>query len=159
MDDLGAESLDLIEISLDTEEEFGISLPEKNILETAEAIFGENVLEKEGILTEQGKKFLRRRMAENDGSSLEGEVTVEEIKRSFLRVGTWVRMIRGLIEYTPRVCRQCGAKLKEVQAGMMKCRECGAECEIPYGDDINKQWIQQYYENEYLPARTSSDAG
>jgi acyl carrier protein len=44
--DLGAESLDLIEISMETESQFHIFLPDKSILETAVEVFGSGILEK-----------------------------------------------------------------------------------------------------------------
>ena len=60
--DLGAESLDLIEISMETESQFHIFLPDKSILETAVEVFGPDVLEKDGYLTDAGKRLMLRRL-------------------------------------------------------------------------------------------------
>src|SRR5579884_20285 len=60
--DLGAESLDLIEITMETESQFHIFLPDKSILDTAVEVFGSDILEKDGYLTEEGKRLLMRRM-------------------------------------------------------------------------------------------------
>ena len=62
LDDLGADSLDLLEITVDVEEQLHITLPEKDIFHTVRQVFGEGILEKEGLLTDEGKKFLLRRM-------------------------------------------------------------------------------------------------
>ena len=62
MEDLARESLDLIEITMETESAFDVWLPEKSILDTAAEIFGPDVLVHEGLLTEAGKEMLRRRM-------------------------------------------------------------------------------------------------
>ena len=40
LDDLGAESLDLLEITMEAEEAFNILIPQKNILQTAQEVFG-----------------------------------------------------------------------------------------------------------------------
>src|ERR1041384_2374532 len=64
--DLGAESLDLIEITMETESQFHIFLPDKSILETAVEVFGPDILEKDGYLTEEGKRLLLRRLPATD---------------------------------------------------------------------------------------------
>ena len=70
--DLGAESLDLIEITMETETQFHIFLPDKSILETAVEVFGPGILEKDGYLTDEGKRLLLRRMPEADAPGLRG---------------------------------------------------------------------------------------
>src|ERR1700753_634758 len=70
LDDLGAESLDLIEITMETEEAFNLWISEKSILQTANEVFGPNLLEKDGLLTETGKTLLMDRMPELDPAIL-----------------------------------------------------------------------------------------
>ena len=76
--DLGAESLDLIEITMETESQFHIFLPDKSILETAVEVFGPDVLEKEGYLTDEGKRLLLRRMPAADSGAFAGEVAAKD---------------------------------------------------------------------------------
>lgn len=149
LDDLGAESLDLAEITMEAEEEFDILIPQKSILQTATEVFGEGVLIKEGRLTEEGKRLIRRRMPEFEGDL--DEVTVAELNRLFMRVGTWLRMIAGLMEHTPTTCAKCGTPFGKAKAGLLKCRSCGAEQDIPSGEDLNRQWVEQYYQQERAP--------
>src|SRR5579885_1820536 len=92
LDALGAESLDLIEITMETETQFHIFLPDKSILDTAVDVFGPGVLEKDGFLTQEGKLLMRQRMPEADAHQFEGEVSVNELKHYFLKVSTWIRM-------------------------------------------------------------------
>src|SRR5579863_9779375 len=125
--DLGAESLDLIEITMETETQFHIFLPDKSILETAVEIFGPDVLEKEGYLTDEGKRLLLRRMPVSDAQAFAGEVTVKDLQSYFLRVDTWVRMIQGLAEYTPADCLACGGAMTASMGFRMKCVQCGEE--------------------------------
>src|SRR5208282_2402311 len=109
--DLGAESLDLIEITMETETQFHIFLPDKSILETAVEVFGSGILEKDGYLTEEGKRLLLCRMPEADARAFEGEVAVKDLQSYFLEVGTWVRMIQGLVQFTPGECASCGGPM------------------------------------------------
>src|SRR5271168_858811 len=86
MDDLGGESLDLIEITMETESAFDVWLPEKSILDTAAEVFGPGVLVREGVLTEAGKELLRRRLPAESGHLFEGEVTAKALLSYFLTV-------------------------------------------------------------------------
>ena len=155
LDSLGADSLDLLEMSINTEEAFNIAMPEKSILKTAEEVFGASVLVKDGVLTEPGKEFLRQRMPELDGEQLRDTVEVHDVNRLFTRVSSWVRMIRGLMEHTPTECPQCGETFGNAIANRFECGKCGAECDLPSGEAINKQWVEEYYRKEYLPTRSS----
>ena len=152
LDDLGAESLDLIEISMETESHFDIWLPEKSILDTANEVFGPGVLERDGQLTEAGKQLMVRRMPECDREAFAGDVTVKELRRYFMKVSTWVRMIETLMECTPRTCRQCLGELRAGSGLRLQCAQCGAETSMPSGEEVNREWVQQYYETEYRGA-------
>ncbi len=152
LDDLGAESLDLIEISMEAETQFNIWLPEKSILDTANEVFGAGVLERDGYLTEAGKELMRRRMPESDAAAFTGEVTVKDLRRYFIKVGTWVRLIQSLMESTPAVCEECGGTLMPGTALKMKCVQCGAETHMRSGEEVNREWVRDYYQRAYVPA-------
>ena len=106
LNDLGAESLDLIEITMETETQFHIFLPDKSILETAVEVFGPGVLEKDGHLTGEGKRLLSRRMPDGDAQAFAGDVAVKDLQAYFLKVGTWVRMIQGLASIRQGIARR-----------------------------------------------------
>ena len=145
LDDLGAESLDLIEISMESETQFNIWLPEKSILDTANEIFGTGVLERDGYLTDAGKQLMFSRMPEFDAAAFSREVTVKELRRYFIKVGTWVRLIQSLMESTPAVCEQCGGALQPGTALKMKCVHCRTEINMRSGEDVNREWVREYY--------------
>ncbi|MGO4879481.1 MAG: acyl carrier protein [Bryobacteraceae bacterium] len=151
LSDLGAESLDLIEISMETEAQFHIFLPDKSILETAVEIFGPGILEKEGYVTEEGKRLLLCRLPQADAQAFEGAVSVKDLQRYFLRVDTWVRMIQGLVLYTPAECAACGGPMTASMGFRMKCARCGQEITLRSGEEVNREWVRAYYEQEYLP--------
>jgi acyl carrier protein len=151
LSDLGAESLDLIEISMETESQFHIFLPDKSLLETAVEVFGPGILEKDGYLTEEGKRLLLCRMPETDAEAFEGAVSVKDLQQYFLKVGTWVRMIQGLARYTPAECAACGGPMAASMGFRMKCTRCGAEITLRSGEELNREWVREYYEREYCP--------
>jgi acyl carrier protein len=151
LDDLGAESLDLAEITMESEEEFDILIAQKNILQTANEVFGEGVLVRDDRLTDEGKRFLQRRLPEFPVNG--EEITVADLTKQFLRVGTWVRMIQGLREHTPKACAKCGAAYGKPLAGRLKCQSCAFEFDIPSGEDLNREWVRQYYQQEYVPSQ------
>jgi acyl carrier protein len=147
LDDLGAESLDLIEISMEVESQFKIWLPEKSILQTAMEIYGPEVLEKDGYLTAEGKTLLQARMPEEDAGQFQGMVSLKDVQRYFMLVKTWIRMIEGLLAYTPTVCAQCNAPLAASLGFRLKCTGCGEEVTLRSGDEINREWVQDFSRN------------
>lgn len=151
--DLGAESLDLIEITMETETLFNIWLPQKSILETAAEVFGRDVLVKDGFLTSEGKQLLSKRLPVEDAYLFQGEVAVKDLNSYFLRVGTWVNMIDGLVRHTPTRCSDCGGALSGGSSFDMKCKDCGRVVPLQSGEELNLEWVRDYYEKEYLPSR------
>lgn len=149
--DLGAESLDLIEITMETETQFHIFLPDKSILETAVEVFGPDVLEKDGYLTDAGKQLMLRRMPETDAGAFDGEVAIKDLQHYFLKVSTWVRMIQGLAQYTPSACEACGGPMAASMGFRMKCAQCGHEITLRSGEELNREWVREYYDREYRP--------
>jgi acyl carrier protein len=147
LSDLGAESLDLLEITMEAEDEFAILMPQKDILHVAQDVFGPDVLVQDGILTEPGAKFLQHRMPDFS-SAIAAGMAVAEIGRVFQRVGTWVRVIQGLLEHSPTACPSCSASLAKPVAGRMKCAACAIEVDLPVGDDLNRRWVEEYYRAE-----------
>jgi acyl carrier protein len=149
--DLGAESLDLIEITMETETQFHIFLPDKSILDTAVEVFGPGILEKDGYLTAEGKRLLLCRMPEADARAFEGEVAVRDLQHYFLKVDTWVRMIQGLAQHTPTECASCGGAMAASMGFRMKCAQCGQEITLRSGEELNREWVREYYDKEYRP--------
>lgn len=153
--DLGAESLDLIEITMETETQFQIFLPDKSILETAVEVFGPDVLEKEGYLTEDGKRLMLARMPEADARNFEGEIAVNDLRNYFLKISTWVQMIQDLVRYTPTQCDACGGAMAAPVGFRMKCTQCGQEITLRSGEELNREWVREYYNKEYHPQAES----
>jgi len=145
LDDLGAESLDLIEITMESETAFNVWIPEKSILETAIEVCGPGVLEQDGYLTEEGRSLMMRRLPEAEACALPERLSVLDLQRYFLQVGTWVRMIAELMEHTPKACVACGGSLAATPGLRMKCIACGEEVALRSGEELNREWVLRYY--------------
>jgi acyl carrier protein len=157
MEDLGGDSLDLIEITMETETAFNVWLPEKSILETAAEVFGPDVLVRDGMLTAAGKEMLRRRVPPESAHLFDGEVTVKTLQSYFLTVHSWVALINRLMEYTPVSCEACGGPLKAEAGFRMQCTQCHKQVSLRSGEELNRDWVQQYYDQEYRPSQVSAE--
>ena len=150
LDELGAESLDLLEITMEAEEAFDVLLPQKNILQTAQEVFGAGMIVQDGRLTDIGEALLRQRIPDALWETLPDKPTLADFNRLFLRIQTWVWMIGGLMEHTPRECSACGKGLEKPVAGRGKCTGCGHVYELIPGDELNKRWVEQYHLQGYV---------
>ena len=144
LDALGAESLDLVEVTLEIEHEFMVLMPERSILQTATAVVGEGVLEQDGLLTDAGKHLLAARMPEIDTTAWPDDVTVASLRSAFLRVDVWVRLIRFLMEQSPRECPSCHGALVPGTPARVACRTCAVEFDLPHGDELDRLWVEEY---------------
>lgn len=149
--DLGAESLDLIEITMECESAFNVWIPEKGILAIAGEVFGQNVIVQDGRISDIGKHMLAERIPPEDAFMLTGELTVHDVEQYFMRVGSWVNMIANLMRHCPTRCDRCQGALAMAEGFRLKCHGCGKEFQIPSGEEINREWLQQYRDTRYLP--------
>jgi acyl carrier protein len=96
IDDLGAESLDFLDIAFRLERAFGIKIPRGEIQRAAERRSGE-AFEVEGKLTESGAIALKEALPEVDSSAIVAGFPVRDIPRLFT-VQTFYNMVCSLIE-------------------------------------------------------------
>jgi acyl carrier protein len=141
---LGAESIDIVEITLDLENVFTVLMPEHSVLQLAQDVGGEGVFEREGALTARGSAMLRARMPDVDPAALAPGTAVRDLPAVFLRIDVWIRMVRGLLASTPRTCPQCGERLVQGSPARVKCRACDKEFDLPSGDDIGRDWVRRW---------------
>lgn len=143
LDALGAESLDLVEITIDVENAFGILMPEGSILDVGRDVLGDGVLEQGGRLTDLGRRFLALRMPEVGEDALAAVSEVADLRGLFLRVDTWLRVIRFVIDRSPRACAACGGDLVTGSPAKLRCPACGGEVDLPTGDELNREWVRE----------------
>ena len=100
-DDLGAESLDLLDIVFRLEKEFGIKIPRGGIQADALSAEGENLTEEDlvvdGVLTPLGIEKLKTSMPELDHARITEGFRADDIATLFT-VQTFVNITKNLLE-------------------------------------------------------------
>ena len=95
-DDLGAESLDLLEIVFLLERMFDIKIPRGGVKEASQAGIDPALYEVDGKLTDLALSKLRELMPEVDASEIKPGLTANEIPRLF-RVQTFITIVVQLL--------------------------------------------------------------
>jgi acyl carrier protein len=137
--DLGAESLDYLDIAFTLEREFKVHFPREDLLVRAGAHFGEANLVREGLVTDLGLRLLTAAMPELDPTVIKPGLRAAEVPGLF-KVQTFVRVLDRLLaakETLSRTCAACGATLEESSAlPELVCPGCKAVVPFPSGDDV-----------------------
>jgi acyl carrier protein len=124
--ELGAESLDMLDIAFSLESEFGIRLPHSDLLGRAKDYFGDESIVKGGILTDFGLELIWRSMPELDRKQIRTGLTPTEFRR-MIPVESLARVVTRLIELkSKQVCPVCSGKFADSSAAPeLQCIECG----------------------------------
>ncbi|MFZ2960172.1 MAG: acyl carrier protein [Candidatus Ozemobacteraceae bacterium] len=92
IDDLGSDSLDLLDILFALEEKFGIKIKRGQIEAMAREGIAEGAFEKEGCLTAQGAERLRQILPDADPQKIVDGMPIARIPYLFT-VGTFYRLV------------------------------------------------------------------
>jgi acyl carrier protein len=147
--ELGAESLDLLDVAFALESEYRISFPRTDILARATIHFGEDALVKEGLVTDLGLQLLREGMPELDPDLIKPGLRDTDVAQK-ITVGSFARITQRLIDAKaafPRSCPECSSTLLESQAlPEFECASCGTIVPVPSGDEILMQDLIELHE-------------
>jgi len=137
--DLGAQSLDYLDIAFSLEREFRISFPRADFMERAADHFGEENLVQNGVITDLGLRLLAKGMPELDPAALKPGLKVTEVREMFV-VATFVRVVQQLLAAKAamdRTCPDCGATMAEsASLPEFVCPSCGKSVPLRSGDDV-----------------------
>ncbi|OGP69041.1 MAG: hypothetical protein A2170_06275 [Deltaproteobacteria bacterium RBG_13_53_10] len=97
LEDLGADSLDLLDLVFQLEQRFKIKISPRDIERRAQKELGGIPLEVEGVYTPEAIEQLRRAMPEVPHEELSEGLRSADLPRSF-RVATFVRLVTRLME-------------------------------------------------------------
>ena len=97
IDDLGAESLDLLDLVFQLEQKFRVSISPGDIERRAKAKLEGRPLEIDGVYTAEALSELRRILPEVPPSELAEGLTVAQLPRTF-RVSTMANLVSRLTE-------------------------------------------------------------
>jgi acyl carrier protein len=97
LEDLGADSLDLLDLVFHLEQRFKIKISPRDIERRAQREIGSVPLEVDGVYTAEAIEQLRRTMPEVPREELSEGLRSADLPRSF-RVATFVRLVTRLME-------------------------------------------------------------
>jgi acyl carrier protein len=147
--ELGAESLDLLDVAFALESEYRISFPRTDILERATEHFGEEALVKDGLVTDLGLQLLREGMPELNPELIKPGLRDEDVARN-ITVGSFARITQRLIDAKaafPRTCPECQGTLVESETlPEFECSSCGKIVPVPSGDEVLMQDLVDLHE-------------
>lgn len=147
--DLGAESLDFLDINYRLEQAFGIKTARHSMIEHIEEMFGEETaIDENGELTERAVQLLRIRF----GPDLEANagMDMDEIA-NIITVQSMASGVLDILDTLPEKCSSCGNGAWSTEDGRrIKCASCGGNAEFVNGDDLARQWLTNIQETQKI---------
>jgi acyl carrier protein len=138
-EDLGAQSLDFLDIAFSLEREFRVQFPRTDFLQRASVHFGEENLAKDGVVTPFGLRLLALGMPELDPAKLKPGLKIAELRKMFT-VATFIRVSCQLLEMKAGMDRRCpNCKAEMTESNVLPefvCNVCQTVVSVPSGDEV-----------------------
>jgi acyl carrier protein len=147
--DLGAESLDFLDMNYRMEQSFGIRTARHFVVEHVEELFGEGAaVDENGRLTEKGVAVLRLRLG--DHQDLQAGMTLEDVP-SFVTVRAVASGVFDILGTLPEQCTYCGqSQWKSDDGSHIHCGACGKAAVYASGDDLVKDWLRRIQQEKSI---------
>jgi len=141
INDLGAESLDFLDINYRLEQAFGMKMARHFVLEHIEEMFGEGTaIDEDGRLTDKAIELLKIRFG-NNMPELQPGMDMDEIP-AMVTVQSMVQGVMDILSSLPDKCTSCGNSAWQSDDGIkIKCGSCGESATFANGDDLIKAWL------------------
>ncbi|MFH2047440.1 MAG: acyl carrier protein [Pseudomonadota bacterium] len=97
IDDLGADSLDLLDLIFQLEQRFKIKLSARKFEKQIQKELGDIPLEVEGVYTKEAMTLIRKHMTEIPEKELCDGLTIQEFPKRF-RVSTMINLVESTLE-------------------------------------------------------------
>jgi len=148
--DLGAESLDFLDINYRLEQKFGIKMARHFILEHVEEIFGEgSAIDENGQLTDKGVALLQMRFGDEHAEFTRGMDM--DMLPTLITVHVLTKGVMDILESLPDTCPNCGNTAWKTEDGAkLTCGSCGEPAPFANGDDLIKQWLASVQEEKKI---------
>ncbi|QWR78289.1 phosphopantetheine-binding protein [Candidatus Magnetomonas plexicatena] len=147
--DLGAESLDFLDINYRLEQAFGIKMARHFIIEHIEEMFGEGTaVDSNGQLTETAVKLMKIRLSagKEAGESFDELIPGMDMDAlpAMVTVKSMSMAVMDILDSLPQKCPACGASSWKTDDGThVICGGCSAEAPYENGDDLIKNWLEK----------------
>ncbi|HBH62827.1 MAG TPA: hypothetical protein DDX85_14040 [Nitrospiraceae bacterium] len=150
INDLGAESLDFLDINYRLEQAFGMKMARHFVLEHIEEMFGEGTaIDEDGRLTDKAIELLKIRFG-NNMPELQPGMDMDEIP-AMVTVQSMVQGVMDILNSLPAACASCGNSAWQSDDGIkIKCGSCGDSATFTNGDDLIKAWLTKVQEEKNI---------
>lgn len=156
-DELGAESLDFVEIRYNLERGLGIALPQRSVLDHL-AVLAPNTpaVATNGGLTAFGAEALRSSLfGYSDKVAKEGARLNDVMQGATIR--NWALLCLGILDSLPNACPDCGHHSASIsRSGKPVCTSCNAALKPLSGEDVmlasTESWLLHHRESEVIAA-------
>lgn len=140
-EDLGAESLDFLDINYRLEQAFGIKMARHFVLEHIEEMFGEGTaIDDDGCLTEKAVALLNLRYDENM-SGIKAGMDMDEVP-AMVTVESFAKGVMDILDTLPEQCAKCSSTEWKSEDGLkVLCGSCGESAAYMNGDDLIVDWL------------------
>lgn len=144
-EDLGADSLDIVDLSFQLGRRYGCALPKINVLDHAQAVCGDlSDFLQGGGLTEAGTGLMQHSLSAYRPEQLRLGMRPAEIFAA-TTVRNWAQQCHNLFNHLPASCPECGAKQARLgERGQVVCAGCSARLAPPEGDEVSRRLVQRY---------------
>jgi len=144
MKDLGAESLDFLDINYRLEQALGIKTARHFVLEHIEEMFGEgSAIDENSQLTEKAITLLKIRLGDNLPVDIHPGMDMDEIP-PLITVQGMAKVVMEILDTLPGKCSSCGQSAWTLENGLrVKCGSCSAEATFTDGDTLTKEWLNE----------------
>jgi acyl carrier protein len=151
MNDLGADSLDFLDINYRLEQVFGVKMARHLVLEHIEDMFGEGTaIDENSQLTDKGVALLQVRLGDNLPVELRPGMEMDEIP-PLVTVQAMVKGTMDILDSLPEKCGSCGkAGWKSKSPVQIQCGACEAEATFTDGDTLIKAWLKKIQDEKKI---------
>jgi len=150
INDLGAESLDFLDVVYQLEQTFGIKMARHQVLEHVEELFGEDkaIDDDTGELTKGAVALLKLRFGE-EGIEIEEGMDMDEVP-TLVTVRSMSRAVLDILDTLPEKCGACGASDWKLDGTKIVCAACDVPATFENGDDLTQAWLKRAQEEHSL---------
>ncbi|NQD92485.1 acyl carrier protein [Pseudomonas sp. CrR25] len=145
IEDLSADSLDIVDLSFQLGRMYGCTLPKTSVLEHAVTVCGDlDAFVVDGGLTAAGKALLESSLSAYTPNQLRVGMKPADVF-AVTTVRNWAEQCRSVFDYLPAVCPECAgeqAQLNDRQ--QVVCSSCSARVAPVDGDEISQLLVQKF---------------
>jgi len=150
IEDLGAESLDFLDINYRLEQAFGIKMARHFVLEHIEELFGEgSAVDENGQLTDKAVELLKIRFGD-DAKDINPGMDMDEVP-PIITVKSMVRGVMDILDTLPESCPKCNKSEWKTDGGVkIVCGSCGEPGAFMNGDELTRKWLTTVQEERKI---------